>query len=122
MTELTREANQQNHRVRALLGDPDKGDVMSVMYLSLGEAVRKQDKYLHTALWGLKIPELRTLCEDCFRKKRNRTTLLSFFFQDLNIRVKAYRNSGMLCLDLQQIAILGTDNNPSAWYVYPPHD
>ena len=63
ITELTREATQQNPRVRALLGDLDEDPankkVLSVMYLSLGEAARKQfmDKYRHTTLWELKTQE-----------------------------------------------------------------
>ena len=79
ITELTREANQQNPRVRTLMGDldenPAKKKGISVTYLLLGEAARKQfkDKYPHTALWVLKAQELITLCNDCFRKKRNRT-------------------------------------------------
>ena len=43
--ELTREATEQNPRVRALLGDMDEDPankkVVSVMYLSLGEAAWK---------------------------------------------------------------------------------
>ena len=75
ITELTREATQQNPRVRALLGDLDEDPankkVISVMYLSLGEAARKQfmDKYPHTALWDLKAQKLIALCNECFRKK-----------------------------------------------------
>ena len=75
VTELTREANQQNPRVRVLLGDLDEDPankkVISILHLSLGEQARKQfmEKYLHTALWDLKARELITLCYDCFRKK-----------------------------------------------------
>ena len=52
------------------------------MYLSLGEAASKQfkDKYPHTALWELKAQELITPCNDCFRKKRNRTLDRHRFF------------------------------------------
>ena len=59
-TELTREANQQNARVRPFMGDlhedPANEKIISVMYLALGEAARKQfmDKYPNTALWELK--------------------------------------------------------------------
>ena len=89
ITELTREATQQIPRVRALLGDLDEDPankkVLSVMYLSLGEAARKQfmDKYPHTALWELKAQELITLCNECFRKKRNRTLDRHRFFSRL---------------------------------------
>ena len=78
ITELTREATQQNPRVRALLGDLDEDPankkVISVMYLSLGEAARKQfmGKYPHTALWEIKAQDLIILCNECFRKKTRR--------------------------------------------------
>ena len=79
ITEMTREANQQNPRIRTLMGDleedPANKKVINVMYLSLGEAARKhfKDKYPHTALWELKAQELITPFNDCFRKKSNRT-------------------------------------------------
>ena len=79
ITELTRNVDQQNPRVRALLGDLDEDPankkVISILYLSLGEPARKQfmDKYPHRALWDLKAQELINLCIECFRKKRNRT-------------------------------------------------
>ena len=86
VTELTREENQQNPRVRALLGDLDENPankkVISVLYLSLGKQARKQfmERYQHTALWDLKAQELLTLCTDCFREKRNRTLDRHRFF------------------------------------------
>ena len=89
ITELTRGGTQQKPRVRALLGDLDEDPVnkkfISVMYLSLGEAARKQfmDKYSHTALWELKAQELITLRNECFRKKRNRTQDRHRFFTRL---------------------------------------
>ena len=48
---------------------------ISILYLSLGEAARKQfmDNYPHTALWDLKAQELINRCIECFRKQRNRT-------------------------------------------------
>ena len=51
ITELTRETTQQNPRVRTLLGDLDEDPAnkkaISILYLSLGDAARKQfmDKY-----------------------------------------------------------------------------
>ena len=89
ITELTREANQQNPRVRTLMGDleedPANKNVISVMYLSLGEAARKQfkDKYPHPALWELEAQELITMCNDCFHKKGNRTLDRHRFFSRL---------------------------------------
>ena len=86
ITELTRNADQQHPRVRALLGDLDEDPankkVISILYLSLGEPARKQfmDKYPHTALWDLKAQELINLCIECFRKKRNRTLDRHRFF------------------------------------------
>ena len=75
ITELTRAVTEQTSRVRPLMGDLDEDPAnkktISVMYLSLGEAARKQfmDKYPNTALWELKARELIHLCNECFRKK-----------------------------------------------------
>ena len=86
ISELTREATEQNPRARALLGDMDEDPankkVVSVMYLSLGEAARKlfKDKYPHTTLWNLKVRELMQLAADCFQVKRNRTLDRHRFF------------------------------------------
>ena len=71
ITELTRNADQQNPRVRALLGnleeDPANKKVISVMHLALGDAARKQfmDKYPTTALWELRAQQLINLCNEC---------------------------------------------------------
>ena len=86
ITELTRDADQQNPRARALLGDMDEDPankkVVSVLYLSLGETARKlfKDKYPHTTLWNLKVRELIQLATDCFQIKRNRTLDRHKFF------------------------------------------
>ena len=81
--ELTRETPQQNPRVRTLLGDLD--EIISVMYLSLGDAASKQfmDKYTTTVLWDLKAQELINLCNECFRKNGNRTLDRHRFFSRL---------------------------------------
>ena len=89
ITELTRLVTEQTPRVRPLMGDLDEDPAnkktISVMYLSLGEAARKQfmDKYPNTALWELKAGELINLCNECFRKKRNRTLDRHRFFSRL---------------------------------------
>ena len=86
LTELTRDASQQNPRVRALVGDlekePANKKVVSVLYLSLGEAARKQfkDKNPHVTLWSLKVSELTKTCNGCFWKKKNRTLDRHKFF------------------------------------------
>ena len=86
ISELTREATEQTPRARALLGDMDENPankkVVSVMYLSLGEAARKvfKDKYPHTTLWNLKVRELMQLAADCFQVKGNRTLDRHKFF------------------------------------------
>ena len=41
------------------------------------------DKYPHTALWELKAQELITLCNKCFRNKRDRTLDRRRFFSRL---------------------------------------
>ena len=89
ISELTRETTQQSPRVRTLLGDLDEDPankkVISILYLSLGDAARKQfvDKHPHVALWNLKALELINLCIECFRKKRNRTLDRHRFFSRL---------------------------------------
>ena len=76
ITELTTYTDQQNPRVRALLGDPQEDPankkVISVMYLALGDAAQKQflDKYPPTALWELREKQLIALCNECFRNKK----------------------------------------------------
>ena len=88
-SELTRETTQQTLRDRPLLEDLDEDHankkVISILYLSLGDAARKQfmDKYPHKALWDLKALELINLCVECFRKKRNRTLDRHRFFSRL---------------------------------------
>ena len=93
LTELTRDASQQNPRVRALMGDleeePANNNVVSVLYLSLGEAARKQfrDKFPHVTLWSFKVNELTKMCNECFWKKRNRTLdWHKFLFQNATNR------------------------------------
>ena len=89
ISELTRKTTQQTPRVRPLLGDLDEDPankkVISVLYLSLGDAARKQfiDKYPHKALWDLKALELIKFCIECFPKKRNRTLDNHRFFSRL---------------------------------------
>ena len=75
MVSFTREETQQNPSVRALLGDleedPANKKEISVMFLALGDAARKQfmDKYPTTALWELKAQQLIALCNHCSSKK-----------------------------------------------------
>ena len=72
ISELTRQTTQQTPRVRTLLGDLDEDPAnkkaISILYLSLGDAARKQfmDKYPHKALWNLKARELINLWIECF--------------------------------------------------------
>ena len=79
VTELTKEADEQKPRVRPLMrdlgGEPANKKYISVMYMAVGGAARIQfmEKYPDTALWKLEAKQLRTLCNECFRKKRNRT-------------------------------------------------
>ena len=62
--------------------DPANKKVVSVLYLSLGEAARKlfKDKYPHMTLWNLKVRELIQLATDCFQIKRNRNLDRHEFF------------------------------------------
>ena len=55
------------------------------MYLVLGDAGPKyfMDNYPTTALWELRAQKLIALCNECFRKKRNRTLDRHKFFSRL---------------------------------------
>ena len=89
LTELTRDASQQNPRVRALMGDleeePANKKVVSASYISLGEAARKhfRDKFPHVTMWSLQVSELIKMCNECFREKRNRTLVRHKFFSGM---------------------------------------
>ena len=89
LTELTRNASQQNPRVRALMGDleeePANKKVVSASYISLGEAARKlfRDKFPHVTMWSLQVSELIKMCKECFREKRNRTLDRHNFFSGM---------------------------------------
>ena len=67
ITELPRELSQQNPRVRELLEDLEEDLAnkknISVRYLALGDAARKQflDKNPTTALWELKAQQPTTI-------------------------------------------------------------
>ena len=82
----SRQVTEQSPRVRALTGDLDEDPankkILSVLYLSLGGAARKQfrDKVPHTTLWDLKAGEMLNLCTECFQKKRKRTLDRNRFF------------------------------------------
>ena len=77
--EVERIPDEQNPRVRALMGDlPDvsaNGKVISLMFLSLGEAARKlfKDKFPEVAIWNLTVQEMEGNGAGCFRVVRNRT-------------------------------------------------
>ena len=101
ITELIRDVTEQTPRVHALLGDmnedPANKKIVSVKYLSLGEAVRKQckDKYPYTILRNLKVRELLQLTTDCFQIKRNRIIDRRKSFQGCNNQENRYNNSGI---------------------------
>ena len=51
--------------------EPANKKVVSVLYLSLGEAAAKQlrDKFSHVTLWSLKVSKLTKMCNECFGRK-----------------------------------------------------
>ena len=67
---------QQTTRASAVLGDMDEDPankkVVSVMYLSLGEAAQKsfKDNYPNTTQWFLKAAELLSLANECFQVEK----------------------------------------------------
>ena len=91
------------------MGDMDENPankkVVSVMYLSLGEAARKQfkDDYPHTRLWNLTIEALITMCNECFLEKKNeieRYTAMTFSPECNNLENR-FTNFGTLLTDWQ---------------------
>ena len=100
ISELTRETTQQTPRVRTLLGDLDEDPAnkkaISILYLSLGDAARKQfmDKYPHKALWDLKALDLINLCIDASERRGIEPSTDTDFSQDSNSPGKPYFNSG----------------------------
>ena len=126
--ELPCEASQQNPRVRALLGDleEDHADkkVTSVMYLALGDAERKQftDKYPTTALRELKAQQLIALCNNCFRKKRNRIFLLPIFSiapATWRIAISILSRTEYTC---GIVRVRGNNNNPCFGYAHSSYE
>ena len=119
ITELTREVTQQTLRVKILMGDLEEDHAykkaISVMYLALGEAASKQfmDKHPHTALWDLRAQQLKTLCKECFRKKKELYSAIDFF-PDFNNLVNLYLSFGMLSMAWRRSAISGKLQKPSS--------
>ena len=85
-TELIRDVTDQTPKVCVRLGkmeeDTANKKVVSVMFLSLGEAARKlfKDKYHHTTLWNWKAKKLIHLATDSYQVKRNCTLDCHSFF------------------------------------------
>ena len=79
LNELTRSVDETNPRVKALLGDlPEEAtnkNVVSMMFLSLGESGRKmfRGEYLEISKWTLQAKDMLNNCQSCFHIERNRT-------------------------------------------------
>ena len=71
------------------------------MYLSLGQAARKQckDKCPHTRLWNLKAEESINMCSECSLKKRNIILDRHRFFAETQEAFNRAISSGMPVTD-----------------------
>ena len=79
LEEVERTPEQRNPRIRAQMRDlpglsADR-KVISLMFLSLGEAASKllRDKFLDIVVWNLTVTQMKHHCTGCFTVERNRT-------------------------------------------------
>ena len=79
VSEVLREADQQNPRAAALIGNseeiPAKRKVVSLLYISIGRNARKMlmDKFPRINILLIELRELMQNCAECFQIRRNRT-------------------------------------------------
>ena len=79
ITELLREADQQNPRQAALMGNLEemhtKRKVVSLLYISIGKTGRKMlmDKFPQINILTIQLQDIAQNCEECFQVRRNRT-------------------------------------------------
>ena len=79
VSEVLREADQQNPRAAALMGNleeiPAKRKVVSLLYISIGKIARKMlmDKFPRINILLIELRELMQNCAECFQIRRNRT-------------------------------------------------
>ena len=79
MTELLREADEQNPRIAAMMGNleevPAKRTLVSLLYISIGKTGRKMlmDKFPNINILLIKLRILVQNCKECFQTSRNRT-------------------------------------------------
>ena len=79
VSEVLREADQQNPRAAALMGNleeiPAKRKVVSLLYISIGKNARKRlmDKFPRINILLIELRELMQNCTECFQIQRNRT-------------------------------------------------
>ena len=79
VSEVLREADQQNPRAAALMGNleeiPAKRKVVSLLYISIGKNARKMlmDKFPRINILLIELRELMQNCAECFQIRRNRT-------------------------------------------------
>ena len=77
MTEILRDADQQNKRVAAMVGNleevPAKRQLVFLLYISFGKTGRKLDIFPN---FNISLIDLRYIvqnCMECFQTRRNRT-------------------------------------------------
>ena len=78
-TEITREADQQNPRIPAMMGnleeEPAKRKVTILLYISIGKTGRKMlmHKFQQINFLLIQLAQLLPFCNECFQTRRNRT-------------------------------------------------
>ena len=79
ITELTRDADQQNPRVPAMMGNleeqPAKRKVTGLLYLSSGKIGQKMlmNKFPQIKILLIQLAQILQFCAECFQARRNRT-------------------------------------------------
>ena len=78
MTELLRNADHQNSRNAAMMGNleevPAKRKLVSLLYISIGKTGRKMlmDKFPNINILLIELQALVQICTECFQTRRNR--------------------------------------------------
>ena len=79
MTKLLREADDENPRIAAMIGNleevPAKRKLVSLLYISIGKTGRKMlmDKFPNITIFLIELRILVQNCTECFQTRRNRT-------------------------------------------------
>ena len=99
-TEITREADQQNPRILAMMGnleeEPAKRKVTILLYISIGKTGRKMlmHKFQQIIFLLIQLAQLLRFCIECFQTRRNRTLTATHFCQENRRQLNTSTNFG----------------------------